>query len=95
MQILDSTFTKQHRFARCFYFISEDLPLKNNGRLLNTAWINEGNSTDQLLRGSGEIQGYFGKDTRKTQRILSCLNIRKFITSLTIRLEIYKTASPF
>lgn len=48
-------------------------------------WINEGNSTDQVLRGSGEI----------AQRILSGLNIRKFITLLALRLQIYKMANPF
>jgi len=69
---------KQHCITGCFTYIFHHgaLVLKNNGRLLNTMWINEGNSTVCVVQGSGEI----------TRRILSGLNIRKFITLLTLLL---------
>lgn len=53
--------------------------------LLNTMWITEGNSTDQVVHDSGEI----------TQRILSGLNIRKVITLLKLRLYLDKMVNLF
>lgn len=50
------------------------LILQDDRRILNTLWINEGNFIVWVTQGSGEI----------TQRTLSGLNSRKFITLLAL-----------